>query len=133
MTEEQVKKWQQRRDEAKAIEDPAARAAALDIVYDMKDDMQLDCQRKMADRIKDLVVSNEGQSIAISKITSELGVIKSQVADHESVVAEVKTAKIRSQGAWMLLKIIGWSAAVGGSGAIGWWAALAKKASEGGM
>lgn len=132
MTEEQVRKWQQRRDEAKAIKDPVARAAALDMVYDMKDDMQLDCQRKMADRIKDIVVSNEGQSIAISKITSELSTIKSQVAEHESVVSEVKTAKIRSQGAWMLLKIIGWSLAVGGSGAVGWWAALAKKAAEGG-
>ena len=51
MTEEQVLKWQARRDEAKQIEDPVAREKALDIVYDLRDDMQLDCQRKMADRI----------------------------------------------------------------------------------
>ena len=32
MTEEQVTKWQARRDEAKRIEDPVAREKALDIV-----------------------------------------------------------------------------------------------------
>lgn len=128
MTEEQVTKWQARRDEAKRIEDPKAREAALDIVYDMKDDMQLDCQRKMADRIKELIASDRVQASDISVIKTDLASVRTTVDDHDPIVKAVRNAQLRSQGAWLLLKIIGWSVAVFGSGAVGWWMALAKKA-----
>ena len=122
--------WKERRDEAKAIEDPKARKAALDIVYDMKDDMQLDCQRKMADRIKGLVASDLTQGKKIDKIQEEMGSLKDEISTHAPVIKAVKEANNRVRGMWDLLKIIGWLVAVGGSGMTGWILAIAKKAAE---
>ena len=130
MTEEQVKMWKVRRDEAKSIEDPKAREAALDIVYDMKDDMQLDCQRKMADRIKGLVASDDIQGKKIDTIQTDVGNLKTQIASHAPIINAVKEANSQAKGMWNLLKIIGILASIGGSGVAGWFLALAKKAAE---
>jgi len=130
MTEEQVAKWREQRDKAKQIEDPVAREKALDIVYDMKDDLQLDCQRKMADRIKTLVSNDAEQGKELAGMRSDVGEIKETLEDHDPVIQELKTARTKVEGGWQLLKIIGWLLALGGSSAAGWFAALAQKAAE---
>lgn len=127
MTEEQVAKWQARRDEAKRIEDPVAREKALDIVYDLKDDMQLDCQRKMADRIKDLVESDKEQRLEINEIKGAVKSLEDDLAHHEEdfkadheVVNEVRAHKLKASGAMTILRWLGYLAAVGGGAAIKW-------------
>ena len=135
MTEEQVAKWQARRDEAKRIEDPVAREKALDIVYDLKDDMQLDCQRKMADRIKDLVESDKAQRREINEIKTSVASMKTDLdnhkkdfeADHE-VVNEVREHKLKASGAMTVLKWLGYVAAAGGGVAIKWFLEVINKA-----
>lgn len=127
MTGEQVAKWQARRDEAKRIEDPVAREKALDIVYDLKDDMQLDCQRKMADRMKGLVESDKEQRNDINEIKTSVAAMKTDLdnhkkdfeADHE-VVNEVRENKLKASGAMAALKWLGYVAAVGGGVAVKW-------------
>ena len=128
MTEEQVLMWQKRRDEAKQIEDPAARQAALDVVYDMKDDLQLDCQRKMSDRIKALVARDQQQAADLVALRLDVSELKKGFQEHDPVVQTVKDAQVKTQGAWLLLKIIGVSLAIFGSSAAGFWFGLARKA-----
>ena len=130
MTEEQVRTWQKRRNEAKEIKDPEARQKALDFVYDLKDDMQLDCQRKMADRIKDLVASDEVQreEIAEVKIAVE-GLQQGFEADHETVQG-FREGKLRVSGALLLLKWLGYLLAAGGGSLVTWFVTAANKVVE---
>lgn len=128
MTEEQVLRWQKRRDEAKQIEDPVARQAALDVVYDMKDDLQLDCQRKMSDRIKALVARDQQQAADLVALRLDVSELKKGFQEHDPVVKTVKNAQVKTQGAWLLLKIIGVSLAIFGSSAAGFWFGLARRA-----
>jgi hypothetical protein len=135
MTEEQVTKWQARRDEAKRIEDPVAREKALDIVYDMKDDMQLDCQRKMADRIKDLVKSDGEQRDDINEIKTSVAAMKTDFDNHKrdfeadhKVVDEVREHKLRASGAMTMLKWLGYAAACGGGFIVKWIIEIINKA-----
>lgn len=135
MTEEQVLKWQKRRDEAKQIEDPVAREKALDIVYDLKDDMQLDCQRKMADRIKDLVESDKAQRREINEIKGAVTSLEGDLARHEKdfkadheVVNEVREQKLKASGAMTVLRWLGYAAAAGGGAAIKWLLEVVNKA-----
>lgn len=127
MTEDQVAKWQARRDAAKRIKDPVAREKALDIVYDLKDDMQLDCQRKMADRIKDLVESDKAQRCEINEITDAVKSLEGDLARHEKefkidheVVNEVREQKLKAAGAMTALRWLGYIALVGGGAAVKW-------------
>lgn len=123
MTEDQVAKWQKRRDEAKKIQDPAAREAALDIVYDMKDDMQLDCQRKMADRIKDLVSSDKVQAESIRSLKTDVDEIKKDLPSIKETDKDYRNQKERAKGAAYALKALDWllkSAGIGGIGAVIW-------------
>lgn len=128
MTEEQVLRWQKRRDEAKQIEDPAARQAALDVVYDLKDDLQLDCQRKMSDRIKALVARDQQQAADLVALRLDVSELKKGFQEHDPVVRTVKDAQVKTQGAWLLLKIIGVTIAIFGSSAAGFWLGLARRA-----
>ena len=127
MTKEQVEKWQARRDEARMIEDPVAREKALDIVYDLKDDMQLDCQRKMADRIKELVKSDGDQRVDINEIKTSVAAMKTDLDNHKKdfesdhkVVNEIREHKLKASGAMTVLKWLGYIAAAGGGIAIKW-------------
>lgn len=131
MTEEQVLKWQKRRDEAKQIEDPAARQTALDVVYDMKDDLQLDCQRKMSDRIKSLVARDQQQAADLVALRLDVSELKKGFQEHDPVVRTVKDAQAKTQGAWLLLKVIGATIAIFGSSAAGFWLGLARRAAGG--
>lgn len=135
MTEEQVAKWQARRDEAKRIEDPVAREKALDIVYDLKDDMQLDCQRKMADRMKGLVESDKEQRNAINEIKTSVATMNTDLENHKrdfeadhKVVNEVRENKLKASGAVTALKWLGYVAAVGGGVAVKWILEIVNKA-----
>ena len=135
MTEEQVAKWQARRDEAKRIEDPVAREKALDIVYDLKDDMQLDCQRKMADRMKGLVESDKEQRNDINEIKTSVAAMKTDLDNHKrdfeadhKVVNEVRENKLKASGAMTALRWLGYVAAVGGGVAVKWILEIINKA-----
>ena len=110
-----------KRDEAKKIEDPKAREAALDIVYDMKDDMQLDCQRKMADRIKELKTSDKEQSECLASVKASVEQVKRDFDMHvkvceedHKVVEEVKANRLKASGVLTALKWLGYLVAAGG-------------------
>ena len=120
MTEEQVRMWQRRRNEAKEIEDPAARQKALDIVYDMKDDMQLDCQRKMADRIKGLVESDKVQQGEIAEIKTSVKELQGGFEEDHETVQEIRDGKLKAKGAMLMLKWLGYVAAAGGGSIVTW-------------
>lgn len=130
MTEDQVRMWQRRRNEAKEIEDPAARQKALDIVYDMKDDMQLDCQRKMADRIKTLVESDKVQQGEISEIKTSVQELQSGFEEDHETVQEVREGRLKAKGVMLALKWLGYVAAAGGGSIITWLLSVANKAAE---
>lgn len=125
MTEEQLKEWKEKRDKARRIKDPRARAAALAIVHDLKDDMRMECQRKMADRIKELRASDQEQSKSLASIKDSLEQVKRDFTahvktcenDHE-VVEEVRKGKLKALGAMTLLKWLGYIVAAGGGSAV---------------
>lgn len=119
MTQDQLEKWQKRRDEAKKIQDPVAREAALDVVYDMKDDMQLDCQRKMADRIKELKSSDAIQSEAIQGIKRDVDEIKKDLPSIKETDKDYRAKKERAKGAVLALKALDWLLKAAGAGGIG--------------
>lgn len=127
MTEEQVARWQARRDEAKRIEDPVAREKALDMVYDLKDDMQLDCQRKLADRIKDLVSSDREKRIGIDEIKTSVNAVRQELdrykrdfdADH-ATVEEFRENRLRAHGFVLAVKWLGYLLAAGGGSVVTW-------------
>lgn len=130
MTEDQVRMWQRRRNEAKEIEDPAARQKALDIVYDMKDDMQLDCQRKMADRIKQLVESDEVQQGEIAEIKTSVKDLQSGFeVDHETV-QEIREGRLKATGVMLAIKWLGYLLAAGGGSIVTWFLTAANKVAE---
>lgn len=135
MTEDQLKKWQARRAAAKKIKDPVAREKALDIVYDMKDDMQLDCQRKMADRIKYLVKHDVDQRADIDEIKASVSAVTTDLDDHlkdyeadHEVVNTVRESRLKASGALTVLKWLGYVAAAGGGAAIKWFLEVVNKA-----
>lgn len=130
MTEEQVRKWQKRRNEAKEIEDPEARQKALDIVYDLKDDMQLDCQRKMADRIKQLIENDAAQGSEISEIKASLETLGKDFDEDHATVQEFREGKLRASGALLLLKWLGYLLAAGGGSLVTWFVTAANKVAE---
>lgn len=130
MTEDQVRMWQRRRNEAKEIGDPAARQKALDIVYDMKDDMQLDCQRKMADRIKTLVESDKVQQGEIAEIKTSVQELQTGFEEDHETVKEIKEGKLKATGVMLALKWLGYVAAAGGGSVITWLLSAASKAAE---
>lgn len=130
MTEDQVRSWQRRRNEAKEIEDPVARQKALDIVYDMKDDMQLDCQRKMADRIKQLVENDEVQHGEIVEIKASVEELNRGFEEDHATVQEVRESKLKASGVILALKWLGYIAAAGGGSFITWLLSVASKAAE---
>ena len=116
-----LKEWKKKRDEARRIKDPRARAAALAIVHDLKDDMRLDCQRKMADRIKELKVSDAAQSECLASVKTSLDKLESDFKTHvtvcaedHKVVEEVKADKLKASGVLAALKWLGYLAAAGG-------------------
>jgi len=119
MTQDQLEKWQKRRDEAKKIKDPVAREAALDVVYDMKDDMQLDCQRKMADRIKELKSSDALQPEAIQGIKRDVDEIKKDLPSIKETDKDYRAKKERAKGAVLALKALDWLLKAAGAGGIG--------------
>lgn len=119
MTQDQLEKWQKRRDEAKKIKDPVAREAALDVVYDMKDDMQLDCQRKMSDRIKELKSSDAIQSEAIQGIKRDVDEIKKDLPSIKETDKDYRAKKERAKGAVLALKALDWLLKAAGAGGIG--------------
>ena len=130
MTEDQVRAWQRRRNEAKEIEDPVARQKALDIVYDMKDDLQLDCQRKMADRIKQLVENDEVQHGEIVEIKTSVDKLNKDFEEDHATVQEVREGKLKAKGAMLMLKWLGYIAAAGGGSAITWLLSAVNKVAE---
>lgn len=130
MTEDQVKTWQRRRNEAKEIEDPVARQKALDIVYDMKDDLQLDCQRKMADRIKGLVESDKVQQGEIAEIKTSVKELQGGFEEDHETVQEIREGKLKAKGVMLALKWLGYIAAAGGGSLVTWLLAAVNKAAE---
>ena len=125
MTEDQFKEWKEKRDKARRIKDPRARAAALAIVHDLKDDMQLDCQRKMADRIKELKTSDKEQSECLASVKASVEQVKRDFDSHvksceedHKVVEEVKANRLKASGALTALKWLGYLLAAGGGSAV---------------
>lgn len=88
----------------------------------------VDCQRKTADRVKDLVEKDRTIEDDIENMKYDITrVTKIVKEEHGPVVTEYKEGKLRAHGAVLLLKILGWVAAAGGSGLVGWLLAVVDK------
>lgn len=125
MTEDQLKEWKEKRDKARRIKDPRARAAALTIVHDLKDDMRMECQRKMADRIKELRASDQAQSESLASIKESLEQVKRDFTSHvktcesdHKVVEEVRANRLKASGVLTALKWLGYLVAAGGGSVV---------------
>lgn len=89
----------------------------------------VDCQRKTSDRVKDMIERDRTFENSLEDLRHDLRRVKKTVnEDHEPVITEYREGKLKASGAVLLLKILGWVAAVGGSGAIGWLLAVVNKA-----
>ena len=89
----------------------------------------VDCQRKTSDRVKDMIERDRTFENSLEDLKHDLRRVKKTVnEDHEPVITEYREGKLKASGAVLLLKILGWVAAVGGSGAIGWLLAVVNKA-----
>lgn len=89
----------------------------------------VDCQRKTSDRVKDMIERDRVFDNSLEDLKHEIRRIKKTVdEEHEPVITEYREGKLKASGAMLLLKILGWTAAVGGSGIIGWLLAIVNKA-----
>lgn len=89
----------------------------------------VDCQRKTSDRVKDMIERDRTFENSLEDLRHDLRRVKKTVnEDHEPVITEYREGKLKASGAVLLLKILGWVAAVGGSGIIGWLLAVVNKA-----
>lgn len=92
----------------------------------------VDCQRKTSDRVKDMIERDRTFENSLEDLRHDLRRVKKTVnEDHEPVITEYREGKLKASGAVLLLKVLGWVAAVGGSGAIGWLLAVVNKATGG--
>ena len=88
----------------------------------------VDCQRKTSDRVKELVEKDHTIENELENMKYDLRHVTKVVNDeHGPVVTEYKESKLRASGAVLLLKVLGWTAAAGGSGLIGWLLAVVNK------
>lgn len=102
MTDEQIQQWKVERDIARGIKDPDERHAALEKVYDHRDEMQMTCIAHQSMRQKKLVADVEDLKAKIAPLQK----------DHE----EYQQKKAEAKGAIKLLHVLKW-AAVAFSGA----------------
>lgn len=124
MTEEDVKNWKVERDIARQSGNPEL----LQIAYDHRDDLMMNCIQRQADRVKALIDHKRTVDTELKEVKNTVSAICTKLDEHSLVVEEVKKDKIKGQGIILALKILGWISAAGGSGAIGWILAVANKA-----
>jgi len=111
MTEVEVEQWKRERDMARRIENPEKRDAALQEVYDHRDDLQMKCIQHQADRIKTVLSDSVQMKADISKIKEEMKPLK-------ETEREYKEAKIEARGMARLIKLAKYVVAMGGGAVI---------------
>lgn len=72
MTDEDIKKWIQTRDAARAVEHEPDRTILLQKVYDDKDDMIMKCIAHQSDRVKHILVDHNDMVQSHKKYQEEL-------------------------------------------------------------
>lgn len=88
----------------------------------------VDCQRKTAERVKDMAERDHSFETELDNVRDDVRQLRKTVLEeHSPVVKEYQESKLRASGAVLLLKILGWTAAAGGSGLIGWLLAVVNK------
>lgn len=104
MTDEQIEQWKVEREIARAINDPESRRAALEKVYDHRDEMQMQCIAHQSRRQKEMM--------------ADIAEIK---RDHPALVAHLhaeQRAEQRRQGARRLLNLLAGLGVFGGGSAV---------------
>lgn len=119
MTEEQVNKWIKRRNDAKRIEDPVARSQALDLVYELRDEMQLDCFRKQADRIKKSLENDAQLARELRDVKADVDDIKQELPAFRETDRDYRQKKERTKGAIFALRALDYIFRLAGAGGIG--------------
>lgn len=107
MTAEQVAQWKHERDLARSISDPAERSAAIQKVYDLRDDMMMHCIQRQADRIKTGLANDETMKADIATIKDEMKPLK-------ETDKEFRENKLKLKGAKMLWTALRYIVTAGG-------------------
>ena len=102
MTDEDIKKWIQTRDAARAVEHEPDRTILLQKVYDDKDDMIMKCIAHQSDRVKHILVDHNDM-----------------VQSHKEYQAELLRRKIQEKSVHKLLTVVKYGATIIGSTGLG--------------
>lgn len=92
MYDDEIERWEETRDIARAISDDKDRAAALQKVYDQRDKMMMTCIAHQAGRVKELQADN-------AKIKNDLATITSEMKPMKETCDSVEKAKLKFSGA----------------------------------
>lgn len=107
MTEEQIRNWKVERDIARSIKDENERRAALEKVYDHRDEMQMECIAHQSDRVKAIKANLEAMKVEISDVKKDL-------RPCVETDKEYRIQKERIKGAKAMLMILKWIVVAGG-------------------
>lgn len=118
MDADQIKNWKKERDIARAIQDPTARAIALEAVYDHRDDMQMECIQHQADRIKTSLANDAILDKDIKQVKSELASMKKELAPCVESDKDYRSWKLKIQGGVLLWRILKYLVAAGCGGIV---------------
>lgn len=109
MTDEQIEAWKVERDMARAIENEADRAKALETAYDHRDEMMMTCISHQSGRVK-------AQGEQIKNIMQHHNAM---VQSHKTFQAMLAQEKCEKEMYKKILAVVKWIAALGGGGGIG--------------
>lgn len=118
MTEEQVRQWRQSRDIARLITDPEKQKAALQKVYDDRDDMMMHCIQRQADRIKKGLANDERFDTELKGVKNNLAEMKEELKPLKETDKDYRGWKLKIQGGVILWRIIRYLVAAGFGGVV---------------
>ncbi len=114
MTEEQIRNWKVERDIARSIKDENERRAALEKVYDHRDEMQMECIAHQSDRVKAIKANLESMKDEVSCMKVEISDVKRDLRPCVETDKEYRIQKERIKGAKAMLMILKWVVVAGG-------------------
>ena len=116
MTAHEIEQWKQSRDIARLIQDPEERSKAMDRVYDMRDDLQMECIQHQSDRIKMTLKNAEDLNEEIKGIKVDIAEMKQDMKPCIESDKDYREWKMKIQGGVIMWKILKYLLAAGGGG-----------------
>ncbi len=119
MTEEQIKRWKEKRDAARENADPAIREALLRQAYDDRDDLLMECVSHQAVRVKKSLENDERIEGKIDKLDERIDKVESDLKPCMESDKDYRAQKERIEGAKTLWRVLRYVATAGGGVVIG--------------